>query len=203
MDPVGVFLARSAALERAAISAFKQLAREMEHHGAPAELVTRLRRAARQEVTHARLLRDAAAQRGCTVPRMHASKAPVAPRPLLDLALENAVEGCGREMLGAALLQLQSEIARDLGLRPIFARIARDETEHAALAWDLQAWLESRLSAPELNHVRAEREAFLERCNDRGAHMAPAVEAMLGWPSVSAWQTLVASVRSGCAALAA
>ena len=67
-DALGAFLAQSAALEAASVRAFEQLARELAANGAPASLVARARRSARQEVEHARLLRRAATARGCTVP---------------------------------------------------------------------------------------------------------------------------------------
>lgn len=65
------------------------------------------------------------------------------------VALENAREGCGRELLGAAVGLHGAEHARDEGVRAAFAEIARDETGHAALSLRMQRWLRSRLSPAE------------------------------------------------------
>jgi len=200
-DPVGIFLARSAALEAAAVVAFKRLAGELVAHGAPPRLVAQARRAARQEGVHARLLRKAASSRGASEYRMRMDRQP-AGRSLLELARENAVEGCGREMLGAALLGLQSERANDETLRPIFRRIAADELEHAALAWDVQDWLESRLGADERALVESEHRDFLARCGDDDERVALPVASAVGWPSPAEWRVLAASVRRVSASLA-
>ncbi|HEY8041554.1 MAG TPA: ferritin-like domain-containing protein [Polyangiaceae bacterium] len=198
-DALGSVLARNAALETAAVRAFEQLARELADHGAPRELVARTRRAARDEVTHARLLRRAAAARGCTVPRTRARPTPATTRSLRDIAVENAVEGCGREALGAALLELQSRRCPDPELSSILARIAADEMVHAELAWDLHAWLLSRLDARARAEVVAAHEAFLDLCEQHAppelsdAHVASG----LGMPSRPQWNVLVSAVRWG------
>jgi hypothetical protein len=41
-------------------------------------------------------------------------------------------------------------------------KIAEDETKHAALAWDVAAWLEPQLSADERARIDAAREAARE-----------------------------------------
>jgi hypothetical protein len=199
-DPLGRVLARNAALEAAAVRAFEQLARELESHGAPTELVARARRAARQEVTHARLLRRAAEVRGCAVPVAQEARAPEGHvRSLLAIARENAVEGCGREALGAALLELQSRTCSDRDLRRVLARIARDEMGHAQLSWDLHCWLLSRLDDAGRAEVRAAHEAFLAACVDQPPpeHADRRVARALGVPSRPRWTALVAAVRDG------
>ena len=198
-DALGAVLARNAALEAAAVGSFEQLARELAWHGAPEALVARARKAARQEVTHARLLRRAAAARGCDVPRTRARRVPIAARTLLDIARENAVEGCGREALGAALVHLQSRRCADPELKPILARIALDETGHAELSWQLHVWLLSRLEPGERAEVLAAHEAFLDRCEESAPpELADArVAASLGMPSRAQWRVLVSAVRWG------
>jgi hypothetical protein len=198
-DRLGLVLARNAALEAAAVSSFEQLARELAWHGAPDSLVARARRAARQEVTHARLLRRAAAARGCAVPRTRARPAAVAARTLLDIARENAVEGCGREALGAALLQFQSRRCPDPELTAVLTRIAADETGHAELSWHLHVWLLSRLDADERAEVLAAHEAFLDRCEESAPpELADAdLAASLGMPTRRQWRVLVSAVRWG------
>jgi hypothetical protein len=199
-DPVGVVLARNAALEAAAVIAFDQLAVELEVHGAPATLVQRARRAARQETRHARMLGRAAAARGCEPPAVRIPP-PAPPRTLRAIAEENAVEGCGREAIGAAVLELQSLRAADPALRRMFARIADDEAEHAELAFDVQAWLEPQLDAPGRAAVRAAREHFFALCER--APREDSGGAALGVPSGAEWAALVTSMRDGLHAIAA
>lgn len=57
--PVGQLLAQLAYLEAASVHAFRLLARELEAHRAPAHLRAKARRAARDEVQHARVMRQA------------------------------------------------------------------------------------------------------------------------------------------------
>jgi hypothetical protein len=200
-DPVGIVLARGAALEAAAVVAFEQLAAELAAHGAPTALVRRARRAARQETRHATMLGRAAAARGCGAPGVRVACR--APRTLRAIAEENAVEGCGREAIGAALLELQSLRAADPTLRKVFARIAADEAEHAELAFDVQAWLESQLDMSALAAVRAARERFFARCDQSPPEVTPGAAQALGLPSRAEWAALVGTVRDGLRAIAA
>jgi hypothetical protein len=201
-DDLGLALAESAALEAASIRAFVHLARELAAHGAPAALVVRARRAARQEAGHARLFRRAAAKRGCRVPPTR-SVPYTRIRSLRDLALENAVEGCGRESLGAALLLLQSMRTDHPALRSLFTRIASEECEHAELAWDIQAWLHPRLDAETRVEAQAAYDTFLARCDAQPPRADAVVARALGWPSASQWAVLVRATRSGLRGLAA
>jgi len=193
-DPLGTFLADGAALEASSVRAFEQLARELAAHGAPEDLVARARRAARQEVTHARVLRRAAEARGCAVRRHRAHRAPRRARSLEALARENAVEGCGRETVGAAVLCYQSERAADPALRDAYAQIAADEVAHAELAWDLQAWLLPQLDAAAQARVADARRAFVADCARRPARLREEVAKAVGWPSRAAWRALVHAV---------
>jgi hypothetical protein len=201
-DAVGLLLAQNAALEAAAVRAFARLARELAAHHAPASFVARARRAARQEATHAWLLRSAAAARGCSVPRTRAERWN-GTRTLRELAKENAVEGCGREAIGAAQLELQSLLATDAALRPVLATIAADEREHAELAWELRQWFESQLDAAGCAEVRATYEAFLADCADHVPEAGAKVAKSLGLPSPAQWKVLVAAVRAGMGELMA
>lgn len=204
-DPLGAVLARNAALESAAVRAFEQLARELAAHDAPEELVAGARRAARQEVVHARLLRRAAAARGCKTPRTRALPAPARARSLRRIALENAVEGCAREAIGAALLELQARRCPDAELRPVLARIAAEEIEHAEFSWRLHAWLMSRLDSEQRASVIAAHEAFLDTCERTPPPESadPRLAGALGMPTPAQWTALVRAVRWGLRSLRA
>ena len=135
--------ALGAELEAASVHAFERLARELEAHGAPKGLSARARRAARDEIRHARVMRTFARKLGADPVSPRHEPAPV--RDLEDIARENAVEGCVRETFGAAVATFQAEHATDPALRAAMARIADDETRHAALGWDVAAWARDQL----------------------------------------------------------
>jgi len=148
-------LARMAYLEAASVPAFATLARDLARHGLPAPLLARLEAARRDEIRHARLMRAAARRHGVVPPTPRTRRA--SPRSLFQIAMENAVEGCVRETFGALVATHQARHAGDAALRTLFASIAVDETEHAALSWDLADWLEARLTEEERSQLAVAR----------------------------------------------
>lgn len=139
----GACLAEMAELEAASIGAFDRLARELSALGAPSSLVDRARSARLDEIRHARVVRALARDRGVMPRPVRARRRTV--RPALEVALENAVEGCVFETFGAAVATFQAERAADPSVREAFDRIAIDERAHASLAWDVDAFLASVL----------------------------------------------------------
>jgi hypothetical protein len=191
----GELLASQAHLERASVDAFLELAGQVAAHGAPARLVERLRRAASEEVEHARVVGELARARGCEPPP--ADVTPAGPKSLLDIALENAREGCVRETWGAAVAVVQGERAGDRDVREAMRGIARDELGHAALSWDLAVWLETRLSAEETRAVAEERaRAVAELEGDIEQAQLPAWMAVLGVPSREEARAIFAGMRA-------
>jgi hypothetical protein len=154
---LGAQLANMALLEAVSVHAFRDLRSELAGFGAPRGLLRGMSRAARDEVRHARRTRALARRFGAKlapVPRPSAAS-----RSLEDIARENAVEGCVRETFGALVAHYQSEHAKDPELRGALSRIARDETRHAALSWQLHAWLERRLDRAARQRVKQAQEA--------------------------------------------
>lgn len=183
--PVAAWLARTAWEEAASVGAFRRLARELARHGAPAGLVAQAHAAARDEIRHARAMRRLA---GVRVPPVRFGRPPQ--RRLFDLAVENAVEGCVRETFAALLVHHQARHAV-APLRPIFARIAADETRHGQWSWDLDAWLRTRLG-------RMDRLAVRDARASAAAAVAvgdppPTVRRVLGLPSPSRARALAAA----------
>jgi rubrerythrin len=178
----GRWLAELAYLEAASVEAFRVLATELRVLGAPDRLVRRARAAARDEARHARQIARLARRfgaRGRFSPRGQAiARGRV--RPLEEVAVENAVEGCVREAFGALVALWQAEHASDAGVREVFGRVARDEARHAALAFAINRWAESLLSARARGRVaRAMGEASSALVGGR----APMVGDRLGLPS--------------------
>lgn len=183
-DPVGRWAAKAAHAEAASVPAFEQLGRELVAHGAPASLCQRARAAAREEVAHARMMTRVASRRGATVPRPVVDPLPV--RDLERIAIENAVEGCVRETWAALEATHQAQHASAQDLRSVMARIAADETRHAELARDVDAWCRSRLDAEARARVDAARMRAIEELRGRvGIDVSPDFAAATGLPTRS------------------
>lgn len=147
------WLAKLAHDEAASVWAFERFERELRRHGAPGWLLREARRARRDEIRHARTMTKLARRFGGAIaaPRIRRSRRV---RSLEAIAVENAVEGCVNETFGALVAMIQSRtIAPEL--RSIFARIAADETRHAALARAAARWMGARLSPASRTRVAA------------------------------------------------
>jgi hypothetical protein len=155
LSPTGRFLARMAYLEAASVTAFERLAHELELHGAPRRLHRSALRAARDEVRHARVATSLAKRAGAAVLKPWIRKS--RERSLVAMAIENAVEGCVNETFGAAIAMAQSITASDRRVRTTMRQIARDEMQHAALAWRVAKWLDGCLSEAERATVKKAR----------------------------------------------
>lgn len=139
--------------EAESVRAFERIARELRAHGAPGELCLAAAQAARDERDHAERYARLAG-----VPVAIADDAlPV--RGLLDLAIDNAREGCIGEAYAALANVVQARTATHPELRALYLAIAVDELAHAALAHAIAGWLEGALSAGERAQVRAARDA--------------------------------------------
>jgi hypothetical protein len=193
---VALYLAAMAWLEAASVPAFERLTRELAAHGAPRRLREASRRAAGEEVRHARRVRALAARAGAATahaPRVDAG----GPRSLEDIAFENAVEGCVRETFGAAVAAVQARRAGDARFRAAMKRIAREEERHARLSWKVASWLETRLDEGARQRVKAARDrAAEELLRETAAEPDPALVAQLGVPTSSEARKMVQSLRA-------
>lgn len=152
---VGEYFACQAYLETASALAFARLAAELELHGAPDRWIEGCERAGVAELRHASRLRALAKRHGST--RLHkestrlleknASTRLSSARPLIDIALENIVEGLVRQTYGATVAQFRAlhTQSRDPGTRALMEEIARDERAHAELAFGVATWLQSQI----------------------------------------------------------
>jgi hypothetical protein len=189
------FLGEVAHLEAASVVAFEQLAAELTAHGAPRRLVRRARRAAREEVRHARVMGRLAARAGARVPEVEVAAAP--PRAIEAIAVENAVEGCVRETFGAVLAMRQAEEARSGDLRRAMKRIAREEAGHAELSWELARWLEGRLDAEARRRVREARDRAVNAlARDAARPTEVGLAAEMGLPGAAQARAAIEALRS-------
>lgn len=156
---LGRYFADAARLEAASVYAFERLACELTALGAPGALVARAVQSALDEVRHARVTADLARRFGSEP--LPADVAALRPRSALQIALENAVEGCVRETYGALLAHYQAQAALDPHVRQAMQQIADDETRHAELSWHVARWLEPQLTHAERQCLAAARTAEL------------------------------------------
>jgi hypothetical protein len=195
VDPVGRWAAKAAHAEAASVPAFLTLARELEAHGAPRPLCERARRAAAEEVAHARMMGRIATRRGAAVPQPIV--VPLEPRTLEAIAVENAVEGCVRETWAALEASHQATHAQAPDLRAVMQRIAIDETHHAELARDVDAWCRSRLDATACARIDAARDRAVHELSARaGNGVSGALARATGLPTQARAQRLLDGLRA-------
>lgn len=188
---LGAWLADIAWHEAASVGAFRRLARELEAHHAPSNLVGRALQAARDEIRHARTFRRLAADLGaCTVPVQFG---PVSTRSLREIGVENAVEGCVRETWGALLALYQAEHAHE-PYRSVFREVAADETAHAQWSWDLDDWLRFAMSARDYSEVVSARRLALHEVAI-GTRTPRSTPRCLGLPAAEVAACLVDGLR--------
>jgi hypothetical protein len=180
-SPLGAYFAEVARLEAASVDAFRHLRRELVAYRAPRRLVRAAERAARDEIRHARITAALARRYGGVVVAPEVEPRPI--RSLEAIALENAVEGCVREGFGALVATWQGVVARDRVIRTAMARIARDETRHAALAFDIDAWLRTRLEASARARIEGARRDAFANLTAASVETPAAIRVPLGLPT--------------------
>jgi hypothetical protein len=144
--------------EHASVPAFARLAWQLVALGAPASLLERCYRAGLQEIDHARrCFALVSAYRGeplgvLAMPELaHGTHA----IDLVALATESLADGCFIEDLNADAAALAATRATDPAVARLVADIARDERDHAELAWDIVAWCVREGGAPIAQALRA------------------------------------------------
>jgi hypothetical protein len=149
-------------LEAVSVHAFERLERELAAHGGPPALRRDARRARRDEVRHTAMTTRLARRRGVT-PAVPDRPSTMHVRALVEVAVENAVEGRVRETYGALIALVEAFSSPDRSLRRPMRAIAADECRHAELAWAVHAWAMLRLTDDERRAVaRAMKDAIAE-----------------------------------------
>lgn len=192
-DIVGVALAEMAHIEAASVHAFRRLEDTLVRLNADEELVMRARRAARDEVAHARLVGNLAKERGFAPRRVELAKDHES--TTFELALENAVEGCVHETLGVAYLEHQRLHAEDPALRAMAEALYEDELDHAALSWDLLAFFDARLEGKERQALRKAQQRALKDVIVEVGRIDETVRTALGLPSQAVVAELVGTLQ--------
>jgi hypothetical protein len=147
--------------EHASIAAFARLSLDLMAVGAPPHLIEACLGAALDEVRHAtRAYSLASAYAGRHRGPGAIPEVATAPGGLARLATETIVDGCLGEGLAAACAREAADEATDPVVRAHLSAVARDEGQHAELAWAVLAFCLERGGAP----VRLATERALEVC---------------------------------------
>jgi len=183
-NEVGAFFATVSHLEAASVFAFERLGRELETHGAPLELVRACERSRREEVRHAQVTAEISRAYDAEPDAPRVGELPV--RTLFEVALENAVEGCVRETFGALVAMHQHRHATDPRVVKAMRTIAREETGHAALSWDIAEWIEPQLTGRQRATLSEARAVAVQelRCA-LATEVAPELVTLAGMPAPS------------------
>ncbi|MEW6430225.1 MAG: ferritin-like domain-containing protein [Myxococcota bacterium] len=198
---LGRHFAIAAHLEAASVHAFERLRAELALHGAGDALEGAAVLSAVEEVQHAHVTARLAERFGAAVEPPRVMPKPL--RSLLEVALDNAVEGCVRETYGALVAHHQAAHAADAEIREVMTRIAGDETRHAELSWDIAAWAQTRLSPSERAQVRqAQREAVAKLRAELSVPVDPALVETAGLPDAASAVAMLEVMIAGLPALA-
>ncbi|WP_253894885.1 ferritin-like domain-containing protein [Corallococcus exercitus] len=193
-DARGAWFARAARLEAASIHAFLRLREELALHGAGQALQDAALASAADEVRHAEVTTRLARRFGAVPPLPSVADVPL--RSLRDVLLDNAVEGCVRETYSALLAHHQALHAEDPEIREAMVQIAEDETRHAGLSWDIDAWAAPRLSEEERAVLReARREALAVLRAEVAVPLDAHLTAEAGLPSPAVGLALLDSLE--------
>jgi hypothetical protein len=121
-------------------------------------------------------------------------------RDLEAVATENVVEGCVRETYGALDATWIAQNARDPRVRAAMETIARDETRHAALSWQIFRWSGRLLGAAARRRIAAARVAAVRQLASELASPQSRVLLDEGLvPRVAERMVLLASLERGLA----
>ncbi|MCB9638848.1 MAG: ferritin-like domain-containing protein [Myxococcales bacterium] len=179
---LGQYFAQMAAMETAAVTAFRYLVRELEAYQAPASLIESAQQAIEEEIQHAHLAGLLAQAYGAETPVLEIE--PFRLRPLAEIALENATEGCVNETFAAACGMWQQEHAELDAFRAVVGRIVEEESRHAALSWAIHAWAHPQLTSEEQAHCRQAQKAAVEALEQNFLEEAPPhVRLAVGLPN--------------------
>jgi hypothetical protein len=192
-NEIGALFAHMARLEAASVFAFERLTRELIAHAAPEPLIVAAMRSIVDEARHYRMVGALASRFGSRAPIPDVETAGV--RSLEEVVIENAVEGCVGETFGAAVAAWQARAAGDPVVRAVMRTVARDEREHAKLAWQIDAWASSALTVEARRRVRERRAGQVDELakSVAGSHVSAAVER-LGIPGVDAQMAIVSGL---------
>jgi len=185
--------AKRAQFEHASIASFARFVLDLLAVGAPVELVLAATHAMGDEVEHAQIcfgLASSIAERHIGPGALAIDGAMEGRRTLAEIARAAVIEGCIGETQAAIVATMARDVAECPVVRAAMSKIARDELEHAELAWRFVAWAFANGDSTVRTAIEA---AFGEPCNGCAPEVvgvAPAVARRFGIVSVADHRTL-------------
>jgi hypothetical protein len=158
---LAAYWAEIAALEHASVASFARFGAQLLALGAPPELLRACKRAALDEIEHARLAYGlASAYAGRAIGPGQLELNGVSTTACWREVVAGLIqEACVGETLGVAEAMAAAEVARVPVVRRVLERIVADELRHARLAWRSLAWVLREADDTD----RAWAQALLER----------------------------------------
>lgn len=133
--------------EAVAVIAFERLAFELKAYQAPIELLAKIQVAIEDEKRHTSNFSSVCLAQNWEIEEdithIQVSQYPV--RSLLELAIENAIEGCVGESFAALENLYQSHFAKNQTIKALHQSIVFDEIAHAELSWQIHDWINQQL----------------------------------------------------------
>ena len=195
-NPVGRFLAQVAELEAASVPAFEQLGDELRVHRSPASFIAAARAARADEVRHAAITARLARMHGAQPRPPAVRRMPC--RDMVSMVADNAAEGCVRETFGALVAHVQSRRAQDPAVRGAMRSIARDETRHARLSWDVARWARPHMTLSERAQVARRARQSIDRLREElTAPQHSRVHDAVGIPDPEQARAMFAGLHAG------
>ncbi len=191
-NALGDYLAREARMLLASAEAFRSLSDTLFAAGAPCALTGRAACAANDRARHAEVVTRLASRYGGRPAQLRVARPK--PQTLLELALDNAAEGCVRDTYAALLASWQSDHARSRAISEAMAMIARDGTRHAALAWALSDWAMPQLPRRDQARVRRACMDAVARLERSVREPDPSLVRRAGLPTRAEQRTLIAEL---------
>ncbi|KIG19472.1 putative lipoprotein [Enhygromyxa salina] len=162
--------AEIAALEHASVASFARFGSQLLALGAPARLLLACKRAALDEIEHARLAYGlASAYGGAWIGPGHLDlHGLVVEADWREVVRGLIVEACVGETLGVAEAMAAAEGASEGAVRQVLERIVADELRHAQLAWQSLEWLLTQASDDDRSWALALLERTIAAINFNG-----------------------------------
>jgi hypothetical protein len=150
--------------EHASVASFARFVLRLMALGAPAELVADAQQAMADELRHATdgfTLASCYAGASLQPGPLGIDGALHGPGDLVSVAVEVLREGAVGESIGALLAEARRQRARDPQVVEVLGRIARDEAEHARMAWRFLRWAVEQGGEPVRRALRVELESAI------------------------------------------
>lgn len=190
---LGDYLAREARMLSASAAAFRSLSDALFAAGAPCALTGRAACAANDRSRDAELVTRLAARYGGRPSGLRVVAKP--PGTLVEIATDNAAEGCVRDTYAALVARWQAEHATSRPIAEAMGSIARDGLRHAALAWALLDWTLPQLSKRDQARTRRAIPDAVARLEHAVRQPDPVLVRRAGLPTRAEQRALIAELE--------